>query len=249
MIILSNFEALMRMRHTLTCILLAASLGWSGLYAQQSSLIDYLAEIERKYGSDADLVNGEKYYYPYRQSQGDPFFFPESRAALVQIHDKEFPGQMLRYDIFSQQLILDYQDLYGATNSLVLREEWVKGFAFEKQQFVRMKDPEGQNVYFQLVSGGHLSCVYKWSKGHQLNLSSGEQGYYFTEPTKESFLVIGGQFYPYRSNRSFIKALDPGLQKTVKQFMKEAKLKVNKAPDSQIRHLVEYCNSLYHEDS
>ena len=247
--ILINLATLMRMRPTLITIILAAFLWLPGLYGQQLSITDYLAECERKYGSDADLVNGAKYYYPYRQSQGDPFLFPESRAAMIKIHDKEFDGQLLRYDIFNQQLILDFKDLFGATNSLVLTEEWVKAFAFENRHFVRMKDSEGQFSYFQLISDGQLSCVYKWSKGYQLNLNSGVQSYYFTEPNKDAFLVLDGQFYSYRSNRSFIKALDPALQKTVKQFMKQSNVKVNKAPDAQIRHLVEYCNSLYHEDS
>ena len=239
----------MRMRYTLTCIMLAASLAGIGLYAQQSAMIDYLAECERKYGSDADLVNGVKYYYPYRQSLGDPFFFTEPQEAVIRIHDKVFDGQLLSYDIFNQQLILDYQDLYGATSRLILRDEWVKGFSFGNRHFVRMKGPEGQEGYFQMISEGKLSCVYRWSKGQQLNLTSGVQSYYFTEPAKESYLLIEGTFIPYKSNRSFVKTFDPALQKTVKQFMKEAKVKVNKAPDSQIRHLVEYCNSLYHEDS
>ena len=237
------------MRRTLTSILLAAFLGLPGLRAQQLSITEYLAECERKYGSDADLVNGEKYYYPYRQSEGDPFLYPEPREALIQIHDKEFSGQQLRYDIFGQKLILDYKDLYGAKSSLVLRDEWVKSFSFGDKVFVRMKDMEGKEAYFQLVSGGHLNCVYRWSKDHQLNLSSSTSGYYFTEARKESFLVVGGKYYSYRNNRGFLKALDPDIQKTVKSFMKEGKLKVNKALDAQVRRLVEYCNSLYHEDS
>ena len=237
------------MRHPLTSILLLAFLGLTGLKAQQSSMLDYLAECERKYGSDADLVNGIKYYYPYRTSQGDPYFYTDPREAVIRIHDKEFDGQLLRYDIFNQQLILDYQDLYGARSSLVLRDEWVNGFSFGEKHFIRMRGPEGQEGYFQMVTEGQIGCVYHWSKSRQLNLSSGVQSYYFTEPAKESYLVIEGKFYPYKSNKSFLKALNPAVQKTVKQFMKQAKLKVNKAPDSQIRHLVEYCNSLYNEDS
>ena len=237
------------MRRSLTITVLAALLGLSNLFAQQASITDYLAECERKYGSDADLVNGEKYFYPYRQSQGDPFFFSDSRSAVIRIHDKEFAGQQLRYDVFNQKLILDFQDIYGASSSLVMRSEWVESFAFEKQDFIRMKGPEGELEFLQLVTGGQISCVYKWSKDQLLNLTSGVQSYYFTEPTKESYLVIEGKFYPYRSNRAFLKAFDPELQKSVKQFIKQAKVKVNKAPDSQIRHLVEYCNSLYHEDS
>jgi len=229
--------------------MILALLGLSNLHAQQASITDYLAECERKYGSDADLVNGEKYFYPYRQSQGDPFFYPESRDAVIIIHDKEFAGQQLRYDIFNQQLILDFQDIYGANSSLVLRSEWVETFAFEVRNFVRMKGPEGDPEFFQLVSEGDISCVYRWSKNQQLNLTSGVQSYYFTEPSKESYLVIDGKFHSYRSNKAFLKAFGPEIQKSVKQFMKETKVKVNKAPDIQIRHLVEYCNSLYHEAS
>lgn len=239
----------MRMRTPLIITVVVVLLGLPKLNAQQIAITDYLAECERKYGSDADLVNGEKYYYPYRQSQGDPFFFSESRSAVILIHNKEFEGQQLRYDVFNQKLILDFKDIYGSTSSLVLRNEWVEAFAFENQKFIRMDDPEGEPGFFQLVAGGHVSCIYEWSKDQLLNLNSGVQSYYFTEPKKESYLVIGGQFYPYRSNKSFLKAFDPERQKTVKQFMKQTKIKVNKAPDSQIRHIVEYCNTLFHEDS
>jgi len=237
------------MRRSLTISVLATILGLSNLLAQQSSITDYLAECERKYGSDADLVNGEKYFYPYRQSQGDPFFFSDSRSAVIRIHGKEFADQQLRYDVFNQKLILDFQDIYGASSSLVMRSEWVESFAFGEQEFVRMNGPDGEPEFFQLVTNGQISCIYRWSKDQLLNLTSGVQSYYFTEPIKESYLVIEGKFYSYRSNRAFLKVFDPELQKIIKQFMKQAKVKVNKAPDSQVRHLVEYCNSLYHEDS
>jgi len=239
----------MRMRTPLIIAFLVALFGFPELYAQQSSLNDYLAECERKYGDDPDLVNGEKYYYPYKQSQGDPFFYSDSRKAKLLIHEKEFAGQQLRYDVFNQKLILDFLDIYGASSSLVLRSEWVEEFAFEKQRFIRMEGPEGEPGFFQLVAAGHVSCVYEWSKNHLLNLNSGVQSYYFTDPVKRSYLVIDGQFYPYKNNGSFLKAFDPEQQKMVKQFMKQSRVKVKKAPDSQIRHVIEYCNSLFHEDS
>jgi len=237
------------MRKPLTIALLMALLGLSSLYSQQRSITDYLAECERKYGSDANLVNGEKYFYPYGLANGTPFFFSESRSARISIQGKEFEAAQLRYDIFNQKLVLDFQNIYGGTSSLVLRNEWVESFAFDNQKFIKMKGPDGQTGYFQLVTDGSIACVYKWSKKYLLNLTSGEQNYYFTEPSKESFLLMGGQFHSYRSNNSFLKVFEAENQKLVKQFMRQSKVKVNNATDSQIRHLVEYCNSLYHEDS
>ena len=64
----------MNMRRPLTIIMVLTLLGSLHLYSQQTSITAFLSQIERSYGSDADLVNGEKYFYPYYQSLGDPFF-------------------------------------------------------------------------------------------------------------------------------------------------------------------------------
>ena len=238
----------MRKSYTITMVLMGL-LWLADIDAQQQSITDYLAECERLYGSDADLVNGEKYFYPYTRSDGDPFFFSEPRQVVIKVHEKEFAGQLVRYDIFNQQVVLDFNDIYGGTTSLVLRNEWVESFSFEEHLFKRMKGPEGDAGYFQVVVDGPISCVYTWSKSYLLNLNSGVQSYYFTDPLKESFLVINNTFFPYRNNRTFLKAFDSGQQKTIKQFMRQSKVKVNKSPDWQMRHLIEYCNSLSHEDS
>ena len=240
----------MRMRKLLTmAVLWIALASLSEIYAQQQSLSDYLAEVERKYGNDAKLVNGEKYFYPYTQSDGDPFFFSEPRQVVVRVHEKEFAGQLVRYDIYNQQVILDFKDIYGGTTSLVLQNEWVESFGFESHFFRRMEGPEGIPAIYQVVVDGPISIVYSWSKDYLLNLNSGVQSYYFTDPQKEAFLVIDHTFYSFRSNKSFLKAFDIEQQKAIKQFMRQSKVKVNKSPDWQMRHLIEYCNSLSHEDS
>lgn len=221
----------------------------SDIQAQQPSITDYLAECERKYGSDANLVNGEKYFYPYTRSDGDPFFFNEPRQAVIRVHEKEFAGQPVRYDVFNQHVILDVKDIYGGITSLVLRNEWVESFSFESQVFKRMMGPEGDASYYQVVVEGPISCVYSWSKDYLMSLNSGVQTYYFTEALKKSYLVIDNTFFPFRNNRSFLKAFNSVQQKTIKQFMRQSKVKVNKSPDWQMRHLIEYCNTLSHEDS
>jgi len=233
---------------TLIMILIILLPGLPELCAQEAHVNAFLAECERKYGKDADLMNGEKYFYPYGGASGDPFFFTEPRSAIITIHEKQFEDQQLRYDIYQQKLILDYINIYGATSSLVLRNEWLDEFAFEKHLFRRMEGPEGQLVFFQVVTDGPITCVYHWSKNYSLNLSSGVQNHYFTDPTKESYLIIDGQFHMYRSNGNFTKTFDQEIQKAIKQFMRQTKIKVKNASDSQMRHLVEYCNSLSHED-
>lgn len=240
----------MRMRQLLTMTLVLLALVWlADAKAQDQSITDYLEECERKYGSDANLVNGEKYFYPYSKADGDPFFFSEPREAVIRVHEKEFPGQLVKYDIFNQQVILNFDDIYGGITSLVLRNEWVKSFSMDSKLFRRMKGPEGEEAYFQVVVDGPISCVYSWKKDYLLNLNSGVQSYYFTEPLKETYLVIENDYYHYRNNRTFLKAFDSEKQKSIKQYMRQSKIRVNKSPEWQMRQLITYCNSLSHEDS
>jgi hypothetical protein len=215
--------------------------------AQEPSIIEYLEACERKYGSDADLVNGEKYFYPYSRTDGTPFLEQDPGPAFIQIRDKEFRNQRLKYDIFNQQLVLDYKDLYGSISSLVLRSEWVESFGFGTRLFRKMSGPGGGEGYYQVIHEGVISCYYRWSKQCLLNLNSGVQNYYFTEPVKTAFLVVNGQFMPFRNNRTFLKAFGETERKSIKHFLRQSKIRVSRVDDPEMRHLIEYCNSFSNE--
>ena len=239
----------MCMRRRISFLIFIVLLCFGGGFAFGQSLTDYLIECERKYGSDVDLVNGEKYFYPFSSSDGDPFFFSGSESSKIRIKGKEFEEQSLRYDIYNNLLVLDYKDVYGGTTSLVLRNEWVESFSLGSFQFKGLTGPEGDLNFFQVIMESRVSCLYRWSKEYQLNLNSGVQNYYFTESKKEAFLYIANEFYSFKSTRSFLQAFNDEDQKAIKQFIRQAKINVKKSTDSQIRHLIEYCNSLPHDDS
>ncbi len=239
----------MHMDKQLIKLLLIALLGATGINVRAQSLMDYIAECEKKYGSDADLVNGEKYFYPYSRAEGDPFLFSEAQLSDIRISEKDFEDQFIKYDILNQKIVLEYEDLYGGTTSLVLRNEWVESFSMNTLLFKNMSGPDGRNDFFQVIHEGPVSCYFRWSKEYQLNLNSGVQSYYFTEPVKESFLVTEDGYHPFKSNRSFLKIFNSEQQKAIKLFLRQAKIKVKNSPDSEMRHLIEYCNSLSHEAS
>lgn len=218
-------------------------------WTQEASLVNYLAECERKFGSDADLVNGEKYFYPYSQTDGDPYLGTAGQAADIHIRGKEFLSQDIKYDILNQYLILSYPDLYGATTSIILRNEWVESFSIGSRTFTRIEGPEGNKEFFQEIYRGKVSCYYKWSKEYQLNLSSGVQSYFFTDPKKESFIVVDKKFQQFRNNRSFIKVFSGDQQKAVKNHLRQTRLRVKGSSDHQMFNLVEFCSSLLNETS
>ena len=49
----------------------------SPLLAQEISDLSFLEikeDADERYGPSTDLLNGEKYHYPYRSARGNPFF-------------------------------------------------------------------------------------------------------------------------------------------------------------------------------
>jgi hypothetical protein len=245
--IFSNFRGFMNAIRIIPALFFLLVWGPPLLTAQEPSIIEYLAECERKYGSDADLVNGEKYFNPYSRSDGTPFLEQDPGPAFITIRGKEFRDQRLKYDIFNQQLVLDYKDLYGSINSLVLRSEWVESFGFGTRFFRKMSGPAGGKGYYQVIHEGVISCYYRWSKQYLLNLNSGVQNYYFTEPLKAAFLEVDGQFTPIRNNRTFLRTFGEADRKSIKHFLRQSKIRVNRADDPGMRHLMEYCNTLTNE--
>jgi hypothetical protein len=217
------------------------------LAGQDNPMLDYLAEVSGKYGSDADLVNGEKYFYPYTRAEGTPYLYPVQQTAKLGIKGKEFADQKVKFDIYNQQLVLEYTDSYGSFNNLVLRTEWVEYVDFGGMFFKKMTGPEGGDAYLQVIYEGRISCYYRWSKLYQLNLNSGVQNYYFTEPNRESYVHRDGVFSSYRNNRTFLKAFEKAERKLIKQHLKKNKLKVKQASNIQMAGIVQYCESIEDE--
>jgi len=229
---------------------LVAAICFSGLqplWSQDRSLAAQLEQYDQKYGNDPRLVNGEKYYYPYRRSDGDPFLESSPRKTILHIGGNVFKDQAIRYDIYNQLLVLEYKDVYGATSSLVLPNSRLEAFSDDRRSFIKMKGPEGKEEFFQVVYEGPISCYYAWKKEYRLDATSGSGEYYFTEPVREAYLVRGHAFYSYGGNRSFSRVFDKENKKLIRHFMRQHHINVRTASGSQMESLMEYCNSITDE--
>ena len=207
----------------------------------------YLEQIEGRYGNDAELVSGKKYFYPYGRSLGHPFLVEESEAADLCIRGREFPLQKIKYDIYNQLLVLEYTDVSGSIGNLVLGMEWVESFRTATRTFIRTGGPGGEPVYLQQIATGNYECLYHWTKLYQLDMSTGSQRYAFSDPRRTAYLRIGEVFHLYRNNRGFTRAFPKHLRKQVKGILRQDRLKVQKASDFRMSALMQQLNSILDE--
>lgn len=214
------------------------------------SFLEISKDASERYGPSADLLNGEKYYYPYRSASGNPFFeVSGDKGASIQIDGKLYENQKIRYDIYNQLMVLDYKDRSGAAGSIVLRNEWLDYLVIDGYQFKKFPDVNGLERFGQVIHEGYFSCIYFWEKEYSPNFQQGEKIYRFSEPHLRSNIVIQDHFYPYSGKSKFLKCFPKQYHVKIKTYMKEKRIRIRKVSNPEMNSLMVFINQLSdHED-
>lgn len=205
---------------------------------------------EEQYGPDPDLLNGRKYNFRYRSAEGNPFFevYGES-PSVIQIKGKRYEDQRIRFDIYRQQLILDFTDLSGATSSIVLNGEMVDHFSLGYIEFGKFPDKNGEERFGQVVYRDRISCVYFWKKNYQSELKDGQRYFNFSGPLRDAVIIRGDQVCAYKNKTSFLKCFLKEDRKDLKMQMRQQRINPRKATDQQMQVLMKYVNQIQtHEE-
>ncbi|MCK4751565.1 MAG: hypothetical protein KAT15_31120 [Bacteroidales bacterium] len=216
------------------------------LHAQDTSAIsfpeirDYIEEL---YGPSADLINGEKYHYPYSYSKGDPFLnLPGNHDASIQIKGKVYEKQEIKYDIYNHLVVLEINEKNGVSGSIVLRNEWLDQLILGGFQFKKFPDEFGVERFGQVIFEGKTTCFYFWKKRYMLDIMVGENHYSFSDPIRQPFIMVNGHAYPYTGMRSFLKCFSRQDQLNIRTYLKENRIRFRKATDQEMQSLMEYIN-------
>ena len=230
--------------------LLFFSLYTGFINAQTRSLSDSAIYIWKEYfdlsyGPDYKLINGIKYLYLYSNSNGHPFLGEDRfyNGRLV-INGREYQGVHLKYDIYNQNIILQYFLFWGGVNQIILNNEFVNEFKIDDKLFRKYSFSETDTRFFQVVSSGKKYCLYYWEKNLSYSPSSIWNPYYFTPQKKKAYIVINSKTYPFKSKKSFLKLFPAQHQKEIEQFIRANKIWVKNGTENSIRRLVEFCNQL-----
>lgn len=216
-----------------------------GQETAESHLMDVRQVAEEQYGPLAELINGEKYNYPYRLDSGDPFF--ESGAsdiASVQINGHMYDDQKIKYDIYNQLMVLEFTYSSGARESIVLRNEWLDFVLIGNRYFRLFPKEDGSPRFGQVINNGKYSCIYFWEKRYLPNLTDGAKHYAFSTPIRHAYVVVADQFISYKSKRSFLKCFPKPNKSTIKQHMKESRIRFRKVTDMEMSSLMNFINNI-----
>jgi hypothetical protein len=214
--------------------------------AEEPGRMQQIREMaDENYRISTDLLNGEKYQYPYRSDRGTPFLQLQGEPlATVEIAGSTFHEQRIRYDAYNQQMILDFRDAAGTEGSLVLNNYWLDQVILGPYRFRLFTGDGGKEKFGQVIGEGEYTSVWFWEKKYLPDMQNGEQRYFFTDPEKKTVLSYRKQVCTYTGNRSLVRCLPEEVRASVKEFLKTNRIRVKKATLEEMEDLMKFVNQV-----
>jgi hypothetical protein len=212
----------------------------------QDSLSEY---IERKHGLDQELINGIQFYQRNVQFRGDPYF-PEDKLypGTVTVKGTVYDDVQLKYNCYFQDIILQYTNLDGNDNLLILNNEHIDSFRLGTCCFTRKSFMAGDPLYYQVFSFGPVTLYVHWEKSsRRLNYFYQNYTSEYTRLFRHYFVANAGQIRPLTGKMAFLSVLPDSLKKEAKKYFKKQRLSLRSAGPSDLQQLVDFLTGRYPE--
>ena len=188
--------------------------------------------VRKAYGQDQELVNGVQYYNRYVQVQGNPYFLDDNFVnGSVILKGHEFFDVRIRYDLYSQQLELEYESFSGASNSLVTVYDQVDGFMNGDYWFKKL-NLDGEQQFYQVIRTEQFSCYVHWKKATYSTIDAE----LYTEAVSRYLIQLKGELQGFRNKKTFVGCFNKSRQKEIKRLLRQKRIKFRgAAPDEIVR--------------
>jgi hypothetical protein len=210
------------------------------MFAQMASV-----NVDEVYGLDPILYNGKKYTYflPSGTGGNQYLFSPDYYIGSVTIKGQTFDLITLNYDIYNQQLLLQYATEAGSLSIIEVSKAWLESFWLGVKKFNYIDLGDGPRFY-QVLGEGQLQVLYYWSKDLKLDVTYGAHSFTFTPAMKDSWLLIDGKLLPFKNKHTFLSAFNPAQRPLINDYIRRSKVRIKKASDQAMTQLINYIGSL-----
>ena len=202
-------------------------------------------EFDKVYGLDQLLYNGIKYTYFLPSGTGGNQYLisPDYIKGDLTIREKTFNDVMLNYDIYNQQLLLQYVTGTGALNVLEVSKAWLSSFKLGNMHFEYL-DAGKESRFYQLLGDGPVRILYYWHKSLKLDMAYGTTNYTFSPAVKETFILLNDKIIPFGNKRGLLNIFEGEKRDKLKTYLSKYRIKLKKASDHMIAVLANYVSEL-----
>ena len=194
-----------------------------------------------KYGLDHELVSGFQYYVRFAQYKGDPFF-PEDAFldGSVSIRGSQYEDVRLKYDCFSQFLVMEYTDSRGGYNLLKLNNAHIDSFWLGTHYFQKLSLLGEEPLFYQVISSGQVRCYIHWRKNIQSINNSTPYTHVYTRPFGSYYLNYGGSIQAFRNKKIFISIFPESIRPDIEKYLRNQHFSLKRAGPTDFQNLLNF---------
>lgn len=201
--------------------------------------------VDRTFGSDQELVNGIQFSNQYIRIEGNPYFLDgRFRIGSVFMGDQFYEFVMMRYNLYTQRVEIEYLAPEDHMNQLITVPEQMPAFYLEGFVFRRMQIGDELPAYYMVLSSEKTYCYIGWSVDA---VGGGNTQRRFT-PLERTFWIREGEKWTlFHDRKSFIKAFPSERKKEFKDLLKSKKFNFNQAGTVEVLAFVDATLKLLEE--
>ncbi len=218
-------------------------------YAQTSSGDDpsFLKYIKEQYKTNDVLVNGKELLPDNPQINKHPYLLTENwTAADIYIKGEVFYNQNVRYNVYSDQLILQFLKPQGLSGAVVIDNQMVDSIYINGHLLVSVKQLPNVNIdkrFVEVIEDDGLKYCIAYHKDYIRMYSTLNPYGKYSDLKKSSYLEKDTNLFKVNKRWRFLR-LFPENKKEIRRFLRRHDIKYKDATTSQIKLLIEYCNEL-----
>ncbi|MCD6333651.1 MAG: hypothetical protein J7L89_10315 [Bacteroidales bacterium] len=197
------------------------------------------------YQTDARLISGDFYQTPaMSHAMGNPFFIgPEWKQGYVVIHQVQFDHLLLRYDVYSNKLVLNWINGTGPHMQIALKNNNIDRFTLNSKLFRPCPDEDSthERRFCEVLVNGPVNLLLL--KSRKLAVSATGNSDYVYDTNSKKILQVNHKLINYHGKRTLFR-LFPELKNQLQNYISREHLTFWGKKDVNHIKLVTYCNSL-----
>ncbi len=212
-----------------------------------SALARTIYQYDKAIERNSMLFTGREYYDGHEGVRGDQFFQVDYwEEGMVEFGGQLFSGINLKYDIYSDQLLVEHFNSSGRLAPLELYKPDVSRFSLFGHKFIQIKKDSLSNVkggyYDELVDGPRAQLLAKRNK--EIIALNGARSYGKEYRQNDKYIIrMDGAYYSVRNKRAALKVFSDK-KKALKKFVKSNGLFFSKEKEESFIEMVKYYNSI-----
>lgn len=225
---------------------------FASVQGQQSSTDSrpaYPLLVDRAYGQDQELVNGKQYYNHHPRSLGNPYLLEGFvHQGFVNLRGVIYSNVWLRYDIYAQQVEVEYRTMNGADNQVVLVGDRLHEFQIGEHYFRNLSVMGEERQFYQVIGSGRMTCYISWEKKLIPRVSDSRFTEEYTASKRKYLLELDGKISEFQSKSDFVKLFPENRRKEIKRLVRQNSMQFRIATPAQLNLFLMAASRLLNEE-